>query len=365
VLRPTFPNECPHRGLAVALYLIAAAVLVILAAAAAAQAQSARDLVPRAVHARADDVVRVQSGDSLGSGCYLGDRLVLTAGHVVADATAVCNFRNAGQHRGRFVAVDRDWDQALIELDTLPPHTAGAPLAQDNPKPGDLLVAAGYSSGSLLFRPGRCLGYSTNQAGQPLDWLRMSNAVQPGDSGGPLFNAAGEVVGNVWGSDYLQANATSTGLTCGRTWLFLAKWRARLQAWRQRTQCGPWGCQPRQPGYPWSPSGPTEPPRNRTPIQKPDPPRQFEIDYEKLAAALAKHLPTPRDGVDGKPGPPGKDGTDGRDGIDGAPGPPGRDAVLPDPLFIIRKIDGPSGEIVEEIPIRAGGSFDFLMYPSR
>jgi len=344
-------------------WLVAALILIFLAH--VAHLQAGHDQVPRAVHARADAIVRVQSGNSLGSGCYLGDRLVLTCGHVVADAAAVCSFRNSGRYRGRFVAVDRDWDQALIELDTLPPHAAGAPLAQDNPKPGDLLVAAGYSSGSLLFRPGRCLGYVTKSSGGPYDWLRMSNAVQPGDSGGPIFNARGEVVGNVWGSDFKDANRSSTGLMCGRTWLFLSRWRARLQTWQERTQCGPWGCQPWQPSRPQQPpSGPTEPPR-LTPIQKPDPPRDIKIDYEQLAAALAKHMPQPRNGIDGKPGPPGQDGKDGRDGIDGAPGPPGRDAVLPDPLFIIRKIDGPSGQLVEEIPIRVGGSFDFIMYPSK
>lgn len=341
----------------------------------------AQERVPEAVHARADDVVRVRCGDLLGSGCYLGDRLVLTCGHVAAGTTAVCTFRRGDAIGGQFVAVDREWDQSLIELERLP-EAAGVPLAQDNPQVGDVVIAAGYSSGQLLFRPGRVIGYAMPKAGQPYDWLRMSNAVQPGDSGGPIFNAAGELIGDVWGSDYRDANSSSTGLMCGRTWRFLGAWRDRLRAWHERTQCGPGGCQPWQPWQPGisqrPPAGPTEPakptpPPPLTPIQKPDPspPPQSSIDYDLLAAAIAKQMPVPRDGIDGKPGPPGRDGTDGkpgppgRDGTDGQPGPPGRDAELPETLFFIRKIDGPTGQVVEEIPIRVGGSFDFLMFPSR
>lgn len=299
--------------------------------------------VPDAVHARAADVVRVQSGRSLGSGTYIGDRLVLTAAHVAGDASAVVTFRTAGAHAGRFVAIDRRWDLALVELHQQPAGVAGAPLARDNPRPGDPLVLGGYSAQRLLFRPGHCSGFKTNREGRLADWLTADNAVQPGDSGGPIFTAAGELVGAVWGS----RPGESVGTVTGRTHAFLGPYLDRLDRWQLARQwCNPYG----------SGCGPVVAPRPTPPRPSPPAP-SLSIDYERLAAEVAKLIPKPRDGVDGKPGPPGRDGTDG------LPGPPGGAASLPDPLFRIRKIDQRTGQLIEVIEISPGESFDFLTSP--
>jgi serine protease Do len=144
----------------------------------------------------------------VGSGFFFqADGAVLTAYHVV-DASASgadCVVRYVG------VAPDRsEYDLELVGFDAymdlavLQARVAGAvpfiPLARSLPTPGAAVVAIGNSRGDFLAaRAGRVtrLGVRAGRADFADDTIELTNALAPGDSGGPVVTTRGEAVGVV------------------------------------------------------------------------------------------------------------------------------------------------------------------------
>jgi S1-C subfamily serine protease len=125
---------------------------------------------------------------------------VLTNKHVVRGCGAVKVRVAGGESRPAIVhALDRDDDLALLET-RLP---AGPVVTfRDDPavRPGDDVVAVGYPlNGLLADQVNVSTGTVNALAGlyNDLHVLQMSAPVQPGSSGGALFDLAGNVVGVV------------------------------------------------------------------------------------------------------------------------------------------------------------------------
>jgi S1-C subfamily serine protease len=125
---------------------------------------------------------------------------VLTNKHVVRGCGAVKVRAAGGESRPAIVhALDRDDDLALLET-RLP---AGPVVTfRDDPavRPGDDIVAVGYPlNGLLADQVNVSTGTVNALAGlyNDLHVLQMSAPVQPGSSGGALFDLAGNVVGVV------------------------------------------------------------------------------------------------------------------------------------------------------------------------
>ncbi|MBX2799895.1 MAG: serine protease [Myxococcales bacterium] len=141
-------------------------------------------------------VVRITHGAGTGSGVVVSpDGFVMTAAHVVsAGASTEVSLSGGPTLPARRVRHDELRDVALLEIEG-----AGfpcAPLRTDEPDVGDRVHVVGYPLGST---------HSSATAGivsalQPIDgrrWLQTDAAVNPGSSGGPLFDEQGRVVGIV------------------------------------------------------------------------------------------------------------------------------------------------------------------------
>lgn len=145
-----------------------------------------------------------RGGLNYGSGVVISaDGLVLTARHVIAGAASISIVLPGGEERTATVLAD-DYpfqDVALLRVDGrgLRPARLGASATV---RPGDPVavistgvytydnqVKQGIISGSNLHFPRPGVTY--------LGMLQTDAAVNNGDSGAPLFNAAGEVVGLV------------------------------------------------------------------------------------------------------------------------------------------------------------------------
>ncbi|MGA7195384.1 MAG: trypsin-like peptidase domain-containing protein, partial [Anaerolineales bacterium] len=152
-----------------------------------------------------------QSGnveDSLGSGVVIdngGD--VLTALHVVADSTSIqLTFADGTQSSGKITSKQPQDDIAVVQPDHLPgmlvPAVLGNPRAMrvgdeayvvGNPYGLYSSMSAGVISGfDRSFQP-----VGTNLTLQGL--IQIDAAVNPGNSGGPLLNRDGEVIGIIEG----------------------------------------------------------------------------------------------------------------------------------------------------------------------
>lgn len=283
-------------------------------------------------------VVRVNAGTSWGSGVYLGDRIVLTAAHVLRGEPryAAVYFPDGKGFSGELKGSDAQWDQAVIELIREPEHP-GVPLAGANPAQGDVVYAAGYGRGNTVqLISGRVNGYLTSQPGQPTDWFDLTGgAAQSGSSGGPIFNARGELIGCLWGANPQQRQ--TVGVATGRTQRFLLPWNARLAAVKARlAQCGPSGCAPyrapvpdRSPMIPGSgrPINPrpstTSPPVAGSPPTTAPPALRPQIDLDDLADKVTERIMLDPAPLVGPPGPAGSEGPAGPAGPVGPVGPAG------------------------------------------
>jgi S1-C subfamily serine protease len=123
----------------------------------------------------------------LGSGVvinYAGD--ILTSYHVVAGASQIMvTFADGTRTRGTLISAQLENDIAVVRPYDAPPGMVPAVLGN----PNSMRVVSGFDR---TFQP--------LQATQPLDGLiQIDAAANPGNSGGPLINRDGQVVGIIVG----------------------------------------------------------------------------------------------------------------------------------------------------------------------
>jgi putative serine protease PepD len=163
--------------------------------------------------------VRLQNGEGLGSGVVLSsDGRILTNNHVVADARSVTVTLSDGRTVGaRVLGTDPSSDLALIQAEGVSDLTAATFGDSDDVSAGDEVIAIGSPGGlqgtvttGIVSALDRKVTVSederqqspfpfTQQGGQDgttsYQAIQTDAAINQGNSGGPLFNGAGEVIG--------------------------------------------------------------------------------------------------------------------------------------------------------------------------
>ena len=144
------------------------------------------------------------SASGIGSGVLISpDGKVLTAAHVVQTADRVSvELADGTSVPARVVASTLRADVALLQLQGVPKGAVAARLADsDSVQVGDevFIIGAPYGLGHSLSA-GHVSGRQDMQRtvrGVPVEFLQTDAAVNVGNSGGPMFNAKGGVVGIV------------------------------------------------------------------------------------------------------------------------------------------------------------------------
>jgi len=132
-----------------------------------------------------------------GTGVLVSEQEILTSARLVqGNATVTVTVRGGGSIPGRVVGVNPERDLALVRLDRRPPGTlrAAALGNSDRVNPGQPLIAVGLSpSGGFTAQE------VTVRSANGRDELTLDTALNAMTRGGPLINAAGEVVALISG----------------------------------------------------------------------------------------------------------------------------------------------------------------------
>jgi hypothetical protein len=140
-------------------------------------------------------VVSIFTEDAIGSGVYFRENsLIATNRHVVGDSSEVIvHFHDSKETPGRVIQSFLDVDLAFIRV-TEWPDKMNLPVGCDSAAEGETVFAIGSPKGlsSSLTK-----GTVSSRARllKKIKFIQHDAAINGGNSGGPLFNARGELIG--------------------------------------------------------------------------------------------------------------------------------------------------------------------------
>ena len=139
---------------------------------------------------------RQQSG--LGSGFIIKENgIVITNNHVIAGADDILVTVNSKEYKAKVVGADPYMDVAVLKMDTKDKFQPVEFGDSDKARVGDWVVAIGNPFGlggtvtsGIISARNRDIGMTRYD-----DFIQTDASINQGNSGGPLFNLKGEVVG--------------------------------------------------------------------------------------------------------------------------------------------------------------------------
>lgn len=161
--------------------------------------------------AAAHGVLRVRNlgceGVATGSGFAINDHQLVTNRHVVAGASQLTVETTDGRTiRVAIAAVAADDDLAVVTTRGRLPHPLE--LATITPTGGDVVRVLGFPlGGPLTISPGKVVNVSDGtRYGMSGQVILTSAPVRPGNSGGPLLDRHGQVIGVVFAIDLIGSH---------------------------------------------------------------------------------------------------------------------------------------------------------------
>ncbi len=139
-----------------------------------------------------------RKASSLGSGFIIKENgMVITNNHVIAGADDIVVKVNSKEYKAKVIGSDPYMDIAVLKMDTKDKFQTVAFGNSDKARVGDWVVAIGNPFGlggtvtsGIISARNRDIGMTRYD-----DFIQTDASINQGNSGGPLFNLKGEVVG--------------------------------------------------------------------------------------------------------------------------------------------------------------------------
>ncbi|MDD3164916.1 MAG: trypsin-like peptidase domain-containing protein [Oscillospiraceae bacterium] len=161
--------------------------------------------------------VQTQQGEGAGTGFFISDDgYILTCYHVVGDAQAISvTLNNTNSYEAKYIGGDEDQDVAVLKIE--PTETLTTCVLGDSSAlaVGDNVTVIGNALGTLANTLTTGVVSATDRAitmsdGTVMRLMQTDCTINSGNSGGPLFNTYGQVVGIV-NSKYSSSGFGSSG----------------------------------------------------------------------------------------------------------------------------------------------------------
>lgn len=150
----------------------------------------------------------ITSGNSLGSGFSIGPNCIITNAHVISDENnvSVTTF-NGEQYQAFVVAISSELDIAVLSVDSVSFETLSIGNLDDM-NIGDDVYAIGAPNSMAYTLTKGCLSAKKRKYGSHT-YIQTDAAINTGNSGGPLLNNDGKVIGV---NSYKVSDAEGIGL---------------------------------------------------------------------------------------------------------------------------------------------------------
>jgi len=136
----------------------------------------------------------VYAGNGHGSGFFVSDEYLLTNEHVVREAKFVkVKLMTGSEYVGEVMKTNSRRDVALVRINSSPVPPIS--IAKERPKPGTAVYALGAPLSDDLTATVSKGIVSASRVLDGLEYIQSDVNVQPGNSGGPLIDSSGSVVG--------------------------------------------------------------------------------------------------------------------------------------------------------------------------
>ena len=270
---------------------------------------------------------------NVGTGTYVEPGVVLSCQHLFSNGVGriTVSFMDGSKHYAALQAMDSTWDLSMMTINAKP--RLAVKIATVKPRVGDVITYYGLGQGRYRYQSGKLLRWTSPMGLNRFELLDVAGGSRDGDSGGPMFNAAGELVGVITGT------GVNKPLTGGPNCIIISQWLKTAM------------CPPVAKDKP-------TPDDAATPGPQPTKAPPLADELEKLreqVKALTKRLADIKV-VPGPAGPAGPTGLPGKDGLDGTAADYGN---LP-PITVQTVKDG---KVIETTQVPLGGTLRLRLVP--
>lgn len=121
---------------------------------------------------------------------------LITSAHILTGSGVVVSDNNGDEYKADILSVDRDLDLAILKIDDKefkPLNALPYSIRKTQPDLGEELFTLGYPRDEIVYN----MGYLSAKTGYKGDTTscELSLTANPGNSGSPVFNKNGEIIG--------------------------------------------------------------------------------------------------------------------------------------------------------------------------